>query len=251
MQSLPTASFLAFSTLLLAAPSQNAAADHRIGVRIGSVQIRDGLNYGIVFDGGQLHLSYEYTLVRKSLLLRTRIELGGGALTDRGMLGFGAELRPIDGFVGFRLVDHGWKLYLGPQLLIDYRVQFYPDLQTGQSLWSTTLGIGPEFLVQIPHKANRINVGLEYTLLGAMSRPEARLPPYFYSLSIGGILSNLHSKFVFASPHNLARGALVFEYVFERGVHDVTLGYRLDLTYAYQTPELVQLAHTLGARYQL
>lgn len=251
MRALPVASFLAFTALLLAAPSQNAAADHRIGVRLGSVQIRDGLNYGIVFDGGQIHLSYEYTLVRKSLLLRTRFELGGGAFTDRGMLGFGAELRPLDAFAGFCLVDRDWKLHLGPQLLIDYRVQFYPDLQTGQSLWSTTFGIGPEILVQIPHKANRVNIGLEYTLLGAVSRPEARLPLYFYSLSLGGILSNLHSNFAFASPHNLARGALVFEYVFERGAHDVALGYRLDLTYAYYAPELVQLAHTLGVRYQL
>lgn len=246
---------LVVTSLLVTAPA--IAADHQLGVHVGSLQIGEGLNNGLVFSGGQAALSYQLMLVRRDLVFRARLQLGGGAFTSRGMLGFGGSLRPVEAFLGFAVVDRGrergrgWSLHLGPQLAVDYNLQLYPDLQTGQTFWSTCLCLGPEAVVTIPHRAHSVRIGAAWTLLGLTSRPPPRLDPYFYSLGFSDIVSKLHSDLEPASVHRLARGSIEVEYVLERGARDVALGYRFDVTWLYDAPSLVLMSHTLGVRFQL
>lgn len=228
-----------------------AESEHHLGWQLGSVQIDESLHGGLVFTGFQTAFSYRYARTADTTVFRYRPQFGGGLFFNRGMMGFGVDVRPIDAFLGFRVVNRDYQMFIGPQLWLDYRLQLYPDLQMGHSFWNTTAGLGPAVLLKLPHHHNRIHIGLEYTVLGAVSRPQSRIPPYFYSLGFTDVVSKLHSDFAFATIHQLARGALEVDYVFDRKAHDVMLGYRFDLIGVFDAPRFTYFAHSFHVRYQL
>ena len=97
----------------------------------GFFQVKDGKNYGLVFNGGMLNTSYMLRGHHGNHLYDYRVDFGFGPSFAKGIAGINFKLNPVNIDYLFRLAGNSsFKLYLGPYLGLNYQFQLYPELQS-------------------------------------------------------------------------------------------------------------------------
>ena len=146
-------------------------------------QYKDEFNYGLVYNGINLGCRYAYEIESNNNLFAVSPEFGFGANFNKGV-GLAWRFRPIDLFYGWEVTKINDKsFFLGGYLATNYGVQLYPELQSGHSLWMTTVEIGPEVSFQLEVLEELVDINFSVSLAGLTSRPKFETETHFYSLA--------------------------------------------------------------------
>ena len=214
-----------------------------LNATIDVVQIKEGLNYGLVFNGPVFRFTYRrsWEIDKKELLYEG--SFGAGPLTTRGMIGLNFKFKPVDLLFNVYKRNRKISYMAGPWLKMEYNYQLYPHIHSGYSFHYTNYTAGFGLTAKLHTDDAYIRLSWKNSLFGLVSRPPLYRNPYFFELSLGTYFKDQHGVFEFGS-FNLYNNSVV-EVLFVRPDHP-RLGYAYTFEYfSYsQVPKLKALTHS-------
>ncbi|MEK7253615.1 MAG: hypothetical protein AAB316_02630 [Bacteroidota bacterium] len=165
---------------------------------VNFLQIKEGLNHGLVFRGFGLQYQRLWEWENDQRLVSYEAGIGLAAPTSRGIIG--AQLHLLPGRVSYLRKTGGVRdLAAGLFFTGEYNYQMYPDLQSGYSFWLTHYSVGGALAYPFEAGGQLFEVKFRTTLLGATSRPEVERGEYFFDASLGDMVRYLHQDFQFGT----------------------------------------------------
>jgi len=235
--------------LLFVYPS-DIEAQHSISISASLKQNQDFLNNGMVFEGPAFSINYSYMSLDEENAIVYNPKIGVGILFNRGILGITTQITPVDFFYGFKIdTDPEVDLFVGPRAFASYNLSLYPDLQSGLDFWVTNFNISPNVMVEFPFEDDRIRAQFSASLFGMTSRTPENRDPYFFSLKLVDLISDLHSNLEFGSVDKFFHTTISAEYLFGGRSSSWTLGYDLNYFSYFDDPELKILSHSMNIKY--
>ncbi len=223
---------------------------HSVSLKTQFAQFKDEFNYGQVFSGLNLVGDYSFTLISGNNIFTYSPELGFGANFKKG-IGLAWKFRPIDVFYGYRIYKSNTNpLTLGVYFATNYQWQLYPELQSGQMFWFTSIEIGTKLKFIFPINNKFIKVILCNSLAGWTSRPVPSTEKYYYSLSISDFVSNAHSNLTFGSFNLFNHTILEIELVPNLGKR-LSLAYEFEYFGYYKNPILSYMSHSFNLKWKI
>lgn len=155
-------------------------------------QIKEKLNYGIIFRGPGLGYSYSMFWDRKKYTIDYTARFAFDYLESRKISAGNINLVPLKLSFLFKTNE---AIKIGPQILADYNYQLYPDLQSAYSFWFTHVSIGAASTLNFSMKERLFQIRLETTLLGLTSRTTKYTDPYFFEFGVGDAFRFVNKDF--------------------------------------------------------
>ena len=88
---------------------------------------------------------------------------------------------------------------IGPYFIADYNYQMYADLQSGYTMWFTNFNLGGSLNYSSGIKKSQLELLFHTTILGLTSRTQEYDDPYFFDLSFGYAVGDVHQDLQFGS----------------------------------------------------
>jgi hypothetical protein len=172
--------------------------DHNHQVVVSFLQIKDEMNYGLVFRGPGLGFTYSSERQNDRLLIDYQARISMSVVMTRDILAPSFNLVPVR--FGTLFNTGPMKHFLiGPYLVAEYNYELYPDLQSGYSFWFTHFSMGAAATGWFSFGKHRIDLSLFTTVFGFTSRQPVYDDPYFYDLSFSDVIKDLHQDLQFGS----------------------------------------------------
>jgi len=167
---------------------------HSVGFNY--LQLKEGMNYGLVFRGPGLSYTYSSLWENDWCVISYDAMFGLTYMQTRTLPGANMTIVPVKLDWLFKNII-GDKLMIGPNFLAEYNYQLYPDLQSMNSFWFTQYTIGG--ILQYNFRINRqlFVCSVSTSFFGLTSRQPEDLDPYFWDLSGGDIIRNFHQDLKF------------------------------------------------------
>jgi hypothetical protein len=249
----PLSPLIALILMLLIqdAKSQDVKPASYLDLGAGFFQLKDGKNYGLVFNGGMVNTSYSLRIHPRNQLLNYRVDFGFGPSFAKGIAGMNFKLNPINIDYCFRIAGNdSYRLYLGPYAGMNYQFQLYPELQSGHMLWFTFYDVGPRLILDADVSGQVFHVSFSTAVGGLVSRPVEMNEEYYYSLALADIIRNLHSNFTAGSLDIMSHIDFEAEWKIPESVKSY-LTYRLEYMQYSPNASLDYLSHTISYRMKL
>jgi len=222
---------------------------HYIMVKPQFLQIKDGLNYGLVHNGLNLAVEYTRGSSTESNTFIYSAEIGFGANYRQG-IGMAWSLTPVDLYYGFRLNQKSNILVaLGPYMAAIYKWQLYPELQSGHMLWFSSYELGPQLLVSLPFHGKTMNFELSGSLVSFNSRPEPVTEQYYYSLTFADFVKNPHSNMEFGSLNQY--GHIHFMAQLLNPDRKLSFAYDFEFFTYVKAPSFSYMTHSITLKWKL
>lgn len=236
-------------TLLLVAAFGTDAACQQIkskeqSLSLNFLQVKEGLNYGLVFRGPGLQYGRYWQWENESQIIGYQAD-GGLCFTEsRGIIGFNLHLMPVRASY-LRKIGTAKKLSLGLSITGEYNWQMYPDLQSGYSFWFTHFSLGG--MASYPFEAgeNRFVLKLHTSLLGITSRPPEERDEYFFDLSFWDVVRFLHQDFQFGSWNSFNQTGLEIKWQ-PKPSSRLAFAYGLNYYGYYEKPRITLFDQSVG-----
>lgn len=167
---------------------------HSNSLSLTHFQVKEELNYGLVFTGPGLVYSHSRSWESETRKLDYAAEFGGQYLESRGIAAINLHFVPVKMKYLFKELFHP-DLALGPAFTAEYNYSMYPDLQSGFAFWMTHLSLGAAAEYRQSLAEHQFNLKLSTSLLGISSRPPVYREPYFFDLNFGYAMDYLHRDF--------------------------------------------------------
>jgi hypothetical protein len=241
---------------LIALPLRYAGAqEHKptsyLDFGAGFFQVKDGKNYGLVFNGGMLNTSYLLRGHHGNHLYDYRVDFGFGPSFAKEIAGINFKLNPVNIDYLFRLAGNSsFNLYFGPYLGLNYQFQLYPELHSGHLHWFTFYDLGPKFFLEADQWGQHFQVSFAVAIMGLVSRPVEMNEVYYYSLKLSDIIGKLHSNFNAGSVNVMNHIDFETEWKIPGSLKS-SLAYRLEYLYYNPQASLDYLSHTISYRIKL
>jgi len=170
-------------------------------ISMNYLQINEEMNYGLMFKGPGLVYDLSAGWENNNRILDYSFRFGFTYMETKKVAAGNINLVPAKLTYLFKTSD-ATSFYIGPQLIVDYNYELYPDLQSGYSFWFThmSLGISSEYKFNL--NQNLFKLKLESTLFGFTSRQEVYEDPYFFDLSLAYIVQYVNQDLTFGSLNN-------------------------------------------------
>lgn len=225
---------------------------HSFGFSVGNIQIKEGLNLGLVFGGTQFDFQYGYLRNYKKYKFIYETAIGIGILKSRQMEGFNIRFKPLD-FSYLHLVKHSTnsQFYFGGNILLNYNYQLYPDFQSGQSYWLSQIQLKPKIEYSRQLRKNKIEVQFENSLFGFISRPPIYRDPHFFEINVDQFITNANSNFKVGSFNQFNSTNFKLKYVMQKRKVNYVIGYEFYYLSYYQSPNFELMSHSLLLQIQL
>lgn len=223
---------------------------HQLSLSSGYSQLKEGHNYGLLYSGGLIDVSYSF---QKD---RTLSRHGGSAALSFGLydgvgIGLMVGFQPIEVYKEWRLRSgERSSSYLGVFSAVNYQWQLYPLLQSGHMFWLTHFNFGPRYTQLLKADKMNIEISVKSSLIGLVSRPQPGVETYFYSLRFVDFIENAHERISLRTAT---------EYVQVQFKFDITLpydnwpkfGYFFDYITYSKSPTFRSLSHSIGISWSL
>ncbi|MCP4312588.1 MAG: hypothetical protein GY790_15100 [Bacteroidetes bacterium] len=243
-----TVSFILISSAVLSRQYEREVS-HNIMLKPQFLQIKDGLNYGLVHKGLDLAVEYARGSSSESNTFIYSAEIGFGANYRQG-IGMAWSLTPVDLYYGFRLNQKSnIPVTLGPYIAAIYNWQLYPELQSGHMLWFSSYELGPQLLVSLPVQGKMINFELSGSLASFNSRPEPVTEQYYYSLTFSDFVKNPHSNMEFGSLNQY--GHIHFIAQLLNPDRKLSVAYEFEFFTYVSTPSFKYMTHSITLNWKL
>ena len=237
------------SVINLKAQENKAEITNYISLNPQFVQIKEGLNYGLVNNGMNLDLEYARISSTDSKTLIYSAELGFGANYRQG-LGMNWVFKPLGVFYGFKLTQSpAVEVILGPYAETYYMWQLFPELQSGHMFWLSSYEIGPQVLISMPIKNRVLRLSLSNSVFSLNSRPENKTEEYYYSLSFADFAGNPHSDMSFGFQDTFNHVDLQLS--LSGPNKKFSIGYELEYFGFLAAPKFEMLTHSINLKWRL
>jgi hypothetical protein len=180
-------------------PGRLGQYKNEISVYTGFLQIKEGLNQGMVYIGQQVGVDYQRRRFFDTWELRYKPKIAVGVPFNRGMIAANFHFVPVN-FTGIVTVVRNEKhtLRAGANFITNYGYQFYPKQLGAFLFWFSEIGIAPCVEYEYQWDKSTIKVFLQNSIAGFVSHKESN-PHYFYSLTFSDFVVNPHRNMKFGS----------------------------------------------------
>ena len=217
-------------------------------VGLAYLELKDGLNHGLVFKGPDLSFEYGIERLNNRRYYSYSISVAGGGKTQINSWGFTWLLSPVNAHYSWKVFEKGdsW-IFLGPSMLVNYRVQNYTELHAGPISWLTSYDLGFQASGFFNLKNKSIKVHLRNTVAGWNSRPPEERNPYYFTTKIGDNFSDMHSNMVFGTINKYSQTELSVALLLGAEKRQKALAYTVQYTGYFPSPAYRQVIH--GIKY--
>ena len=172
---------------------------NKFAVSTEFLQIKEEFNHGMVFNGPQVGFQYLLFWNFPAIELRYSPKVALGLPFNRGMIAANINFTPID-VSCFKAVyqSENHSLKAGLNFASNYSYQSYPDLQSARLFWFGEIGLSPAIEYQYKWAKRAIQINLQNSLLGFVSRTK-NYNPYFYSFRFSSFFTAPHKDLQFGS----------------------------------------------------
>jgi hypothetical protein len=189
------------------------AQNNAIAVSAGFMQLKEGFNQGIVFNGLQINAQYQHYWGFSTVELSYNPKLALGSLFSRGMIAIDIHFVPVDISCLksiFKTNKHSIKG--GINFASNYSYQEYPDLHSAHLFWFGEIGFSPRFEYQYKWSTSSIKLSLQNSLFGFVSHTTTN-DTYFYSFKVMDFFSRPHENMKFGSFDKYNHSNFQIEYM--------------------------------------
>jgi hypothetical protein len=192
--------FTIITGLILSAGIASSQMDksHFHAVTLNFLQIKEELNYGMVFRGLGLGYAYSAQWQNDKNLLGYDARFSFTILDTRDILAPSINVVPVRLDYLFKMGTNN-RFCIGPFFTMEYNFEMYPDLQSGYSFWFTHYSLGGALNYSFNAQKHHFDFIFHTTLLGITSRNPVYDDPYFFDLSLGYVLRFVHQNFQFGT----------------------------------------------------
>ncbi len=185
---------------------------HALSVWAGNISVKEGFNYGLVFNGPQLNLRYALHWTAGRFDFSYNPELAVGVPLSRGMAAVNLQITPVElAFQAAVFQTDRHRLQVGGDVAARYRYQAYPDLQNAHLFWFGEIGLSLRLRYTYRWHGGSLCLRWSNSLLGFVSHTSVN-PPYFYSLKLADFVVQPHRHLQFGSFNRYDRTAVQIEY---------------------------------------
>jgi len=187
---------------------------HSHSIVIGFLQLKDQLNFGMVFNGVQLEYRYglHWKIHDHEILYQPKLGVGVGF--NREMQGYQINIAPINVTWTMPFYDqNGHTIRAGANFIMDYNYQAYPRLHDANLFWTSEIGFSPVICYEYQWNNKQININLRNSLLGFTSHIQEYDDLHYYFLSAKDILAKPHKDLKFGSFNNYNHSNVTLEFV--------------------------------------
>jgi len=208
---------LLFLGLVMMLPSLHSQVKQTHDVVVGFLQLKDGLNLGMVFNGFQLEYRYGIQWTIKNHEIGYQPRFGAGYVFHRGVLGnimddVQLHIAPVNVTWTMPFFEqNGHTIKGGLNFITDYNYQIYDDLHDSKLFWTTEIGFSPVIRYSYQWNEKRICIGLQNSLFGFISHTQ-EYDPYLWIIW-QDFFKKPHTDLKFGSFNNYNRTTVSFEYV--------------------------------------
>ncbi|MFC2124688.1 hypothetical protein ACFLU5_07735 [Bacteroidota bacterium] len=232
------------------AQDTTALKEHKLNFRTQYFQIKEGANYGLVFNGFNLVIGYDYNHREKRKVFNYSPDFAFGPDFRQG-IGLNWHFKPVDLFYGWDIAKNSQNtIYLGPYLSVNYQWQLYPELQSGHMFWFTFIDFGPKIFAEFPISNKKMRIIFSNSIAGFASRPTPATESHFYSLTMSDFVNNAHSNIKFGTCNLLNHTNLEIIFI-EINKKRLSLGYEFEYFVYYENPRLDYMTHSLNMYWNL
>jgi hypothetical protein len=213
-----------FVLSLSARPQEIKSHDHQIAINF--LQIKEELNYGLVFKGPGLGYQYTAEWRNQNRLLRYEGGISFNFPMTRGILAGSLNLVPVRFSYLFPAKPEG-KFSIGPYAVAEINYEIYPDLQSIYYFWFTNYSIGCVAERKFNVRSSSLDLSISVTAFGLTSRADYIDDPYFNEVGFSEFVSDINSDLRFGSWNMYNVSELEFRWT-------PNSGSRLAYAYAFQ-----------------
>jgi hypothetical protein len=226
------------------------AKTHYLGFSTQYYQIKEAANYGLVNQGLNLSVNYDYEKEYESGILTYSPHIAFGPNYRYG-LGLNWYFKFIDFFYGFKIGQKtGHSMHIGIYGAVNNFWQLYPELQSGHMFWFTSIEIGPKFQGKYTLGNRELFLKASTSMYGLTSRPIDQTEQYFYSLSIGDVLADSFSNMQFGSNNRFNHTFFEVDYS-NPSRNKLTMGYAFEYFNYYDAPTFSYITHSIVLKWAL
>jgi hypothetical protein len=171
---------------------------HFHAVTLNFLQIKEELNYGMVFRGPGLGYVYSAQWQNDKNFIDYEGRLSLSVPVTREIIAASFNVVPVRLDYLFKIGTNN-NFCIGPFFIMDYNYSIYPDLQSGYSFWFTHYSLGGALNYSFNTQKQHFDFLFHTTLVGITSRNPVNDDPYFFDLSLGYVLRFVHQDFQFGS----------------------------------------------------
>jgi hypothetical protein len=181
----------------------------------GFMQLKDGLNLGLVFNGARLE--YRYGLLWKiqahEILYQPRLGFGVGMSRFRTMECYHLHVAPINVTWKMPIYEqNGHTIMAGANFITDYNYQYWEDLHDAPLFWNSEIGFSPVIQYNYQWDNKRIGAVLQNSLFGFTSHIQG-YDPYFWQRTAKDFFVKPHTDLKFGSFNNYNHTNVSLEFV--------------------------------------
>ena len=172
---------------------------------VGFLQLKDGLDLGMVFNGIQLEYRYGLHLDINGHEITYQPKLGAGitfskySIPDNKMERSQIHFAPVNVTWTMPAYDHnGHTIRAGANFITDYNYQYCEDLHDAPLFWTCEIGFSPVIRYSYQWDNKRISAALRNSLLGFTSHIQG-YDPYFWQITWKDVFVKPHKELKFGS----------------------------------------------------
>ena len=243
---------LVFLGLIMIMPSLHSQVKQTHDVVLGSLQLKDGLNLGIVFSGIQLEYRYglQWKIKEHEIGYQPQLGVGIGFSRFRGMKCFQIHIAPINVTWTMPIYEqNGHTIRVGANLITDYNYQYWEDLHDAPLFWTSEIGFSPVIRYSYQWNNKRIGVGLRNSLFGFTSHIQG-YDTYFWQTTWKDFFVKPHTDLKFGSFNNYNHTNVALEFV-PNTAKKHSIGYEFDYFGLFYGNQFHRIYHNLIWRVSL
>jgi hypothetical protein len=221
-------------------------------VVLGSLQIKEELNLGMVFSGVQLEYRYgiQWTIKNHEIGYQPQLGFGVGFCRLSGMEGYQLHVAPMN--VTWRMLfyeKNGHAVKGGVNFLTDYNYQLYEKLHDAPLFWNSEIGFSLAFRYSFQWSNQKICVSLRNSLFGFTSHFQG-YDPYFWQKTWKDYFVKPHTNLKFGSFNHYNHTIVSLEFV-PNTEKKHSIGYEFDYLGLFYGNKLHRINHYLIWRISL
>ena len=192
--------FVLFWLMMVMAPLHGQVKQSH-SIVISLIQLKDGLNLGMVFNGIQLEYRYglQWNVNDHEILYQPKLGFGVGFSRISGMECYQLHIAPINVTWTMPLYEnYGHTIRVGANCITDYNYQLYEKLHDAPLFWTYEMGFSPVISYNYKWDNKMISVSLQNSLFGFTSHMQG-YDPYFWQKTWKDFFVKPHEDMKFGS----------------------------------------------------
>jgi len=212
-------------------------------ISLNFLQIKEEMNYGLVFRGPGIGYAYSAQWQNKNRLMAYEGRFSLSFPLTRDILAGAFNVVPVRLDYLFKPGPEK-KLCVGPYFIAEYNYETYPDLQSIYSFWFTNFSLGGALKYSFNLEEDLFDISFHTTLLGFTSRNPVYDDPYFGDQSFAYAIKFVHQDLTFGSWGRYNQSELEIRWQPKAGSR---LAYAYSFQYYgyYDEPRLTMLNQTV------